>query len=354
MRIDDEAPIRGQVGCSVFVTRVVRGIDASRPTPPWMASRLRLSGVRSISLTVDITNYVMLELGPAAARIRPRHARGRHHRPSCDARARPLETLDGRTRKLDPEDLLITDDEGPIGIAGVMGGARTESGASTTRCPHRGCGLRPGFDRPLGPATQAAERGVQALRARRRPRGVADAAATRAAQLLVELAGGTLDVFGSARHAAVGARAHRAAGRLRARSSSASTTTTSRSARPSPSSAPAVEVSGQRLHRHPAHLAPRPHRRVHARRGGRATRRLRPHPVRAARRAARPRSDPRAEAPPLRRRVTGRGRREWRSSAFPFVREADNALFGAAEGVAPSIRAGQSARRRVAACSAAR
>ncbi|HKH09186.1 MAG TPA: phenylalanine--tRNA ligase subunit beta, partial [Agromyces sp.] len=63
VEIRDEAPIRGRAGSSVFATRVVRGVDPSRPTPAWMVVRLKLAGIRSLSLLVDITNYVMLEFG---------------------------------------------------------------------------------------------------------------------------------------------------------------------------------------------------------------------------------------------------------------------------------------------------
>ena len=63
MHLTDAAPIDGAPGCDRYVARIVRGIDPSRPTPPWMVSRLVLAGIRSISLPVDVSNYVMLELG---------------------------------------------------------------------------------------------------------------------------------------------------------------------------------------------------------------------------------------------------------------------------------------------------
>ncbi|WP_287902936.1 phenylalanine--tRNA ligase subunit beta, partial [Arthrobacter sp.] len=128
--LSDQAPIYGVPGCDRFVARVVRGVDASRPTPQWMVSRLRLAGIRSISLPVDISNYVMLELG------QPNHC---YDLDTLEGgivvrRALPGErivTLDEKDRALDAEDLVIADDSGAIGIAGVMGGARTEVSAGT-------------------------------------------------------------------------------------------------------------------------------------------------------------------------------------------------------------------------------
>ena len=115
----------------MFVTRVVRGVDATRPTPPWMVARLKLAGIRSISLLVDITNYVMLELGQPI------------HGYDFDAlqggivvrravAGETIVTLDDSTRTLHGEDLLITDGSGPIGLAGVMGGAATEMSGETS------------------------------------------------------------------------------------------------------------------------------------------------------------------------------------------------------------------------------
>jgi phenylalanyl-tRNA synthetase beta chain len=123
--------VEDPVGCPVFTGRSVTGFDPAAPTPAWMARRIQLAGMRPISLAVDVTNYVMLELG------QPIHGfdRDKLAGPIVVRRAREgerLRTLDGVDRTLSGEDLLITDDSGPIGLAGVMGGETTELSETTT------------------------------------------------------------------------------------------------------------------------------------------------------------------------------------------------------------------------------
>jgi phenylalanyl-tRNA synthetase beta chain len=119
------AAIEDPTACDRFVLREVRGFDPAARTPLWMRVRLARSGMRSVSLAVDVTNYLMLELG------QPLHAfdRSKLHGPVVVRRARPgetLTTLDHVTRTLDAADILITDDSGPISLAGTMGGLATE------------------------------------------------------------------------------------------------------------------------------------------------------------------------------------------------------------------------------------
>jgi phenylalanyl-tRNA synthetase beta chain len=193
--IADEAPIRGRLGVSVFMARVVRGVDPSRPTPAWMVSRLTLAGIRSISLIVDITNYVMLELGqPIHAYDLDKLVGGFTIR-----RAKPgerFETLDGKVRTLDPEDLLIDDESGPVGLAGVMGGASTEISDATTNVL-----VEAGNWEAVGIARTARRHKLWSEAARRYERGVdpavAAAGAARVVQLLEQLAGGTVDALGT-------------------------------------------------------------------------------------------------------------------------------------------------------------
>ena len=185
----DDAPIYGVAGCTRFVTREVTGIDPTRPTPRWMASRLQLAGMRSISLPVDISNYVMLELGSPlhfydadklSGAITVRRA----------AAGEKLTTLDEKERELSVEDLLITDESGAIGIAGVMGGASTEVSDATSRvlieaAHFDAVSIARSRRRHKLPseASKRFERGVD-------PR-IMQIAAQRAVDLLVELAGGT-------------------------------------------------------------------------------------------------------------------------------------------------------------------
>ena len=119
------ASIDDPTACDRFVLREARGFDPAMPTPLWIRVRLARCGLRSVSLAVDITNYLMLELG------QPLHAfdRTRLTGPIVVRRARPgerLETLDHVVRALDPDDILITDSSGPISLAGTMGGLATE------------------------------------------------------------------------------------------------------------------------------------------------------------------------------------------------------------------------------------
>ena len=131
LSVSDQAPIRGRKTSQSFILRTVTGIDVSKPTPTWMRARLKLAGMRSISLAVDITNYVMLELGQPVHAYDLDKIKGSFTIRRA-ARGEVLKTLDGQERKLHEEDLLITDESGPIGLAGVMGGASTEVSETTT------------------------------------------------------------------------------------------------------------------------------------------------------------------------------------------------------------------------------
>jgi phenylalanyl-tRNA synthetase beta chain len=177
--------------CPRFHHRVLVDIDNSRPSPLWLRERLRRAGQRSISPIVDITNYIVLELGQPmhaydlekieGGALDVRFARGGE---SCDL-------LDGRTVELAPDVLVIADAAGPVAMAGVMGGVRTSVTPQTTRVMLEVAWFAPsaiaGRGRRYGLTTDASqrfERGVDPELGRR--------AIERATALMLAVAGGTV------------------------------------------------------------------------------------------------------------------------------------------------------------------
>ncbi|MBA3303813.1 MAG: phenylalanine--tRNA ligase subunit beta, partial [Acidimicrobiia bacterium] len=126
--VEVEAPER----CGRFVARVLTGVTVG-PSPPWLANRLALAGMRPINNVVDASNYVMLELGQPNHPYDLGQLPGRGLRVRLAGEGEALVTLDGVERRLGPDDLLICDaEDAPVGIAGIMGGASAEIGPLTT------------------------------------------------------------------------------------------------------------------------------------------------------------------------------------------------------------------------------
>lgn len=175
--------------CPVYCGRRFRGVDATRRTPDWLRERLRRSGMRSVSLVVDITNYVMLELGQPLHAFDDAALHGTVHvRP-----AKPGETLrllNDESCTLDHGELVIADDEGAVALAGVMGGQRAE-----TRGDSRDIFLESACFLPGAVAGTGRRHKLHSDAAHRYERGVDPALAWRALDratgLILELAGGS-------------------------------------------------------------------------------------------------------------------------------------------------------------------
>ena len=180
--------IEDSVACPRFAARTIEGIDPRAPTPAWMRERIERSGIRSISAVVDITNYVMLELG------QPLHA--------YDDRllvgdivvrfARQDETLtllNGDTIALEPDLLLVCDSAKPLGLAGIMGGEHSGIALDTTIVYLEGAFWNPaviqGKMRRLGFTSDAGYRFERGVDFELGPRGV-----ERATQLILDICGG--------------------------------------------------------------------------------------------------------------------------------------------------------------------
>ena len=188
--IEDTFPIKvsDPQGCPRITARVVRGIDVSKPSPQWMQERLRRSGIRSIDAAVDITAYVMLELG------QPMHAYDLNLlNGSINVRkasqGEQLTLLNEQTVELNEEILVIADNEGAIGMAGIMGGDSTGVNANTTDVL-----LEAAFFDPITIAGKARSFGLHTDASHRFERGVDYAlqrqAMDRATQLLLDICGG--------------------------------------------------------------------------------------------------------------------------------------------------------------------
>jgi phenylalanyl-tRNA synthetase beta chain len=192
--IDDTFPVTVShaEGCPRYLGRVIRGVDVTRPTPTWMVEKLRRCGLRSIDPVVDVTNYVLLELG------QPMHAFDLNRLTGgIDVRLpKPGERvvlLDGSDVAVDADTLLITDADGPVALAGIMGGERSgivaEGGAPTTDIF-----LECAFFSPVAVAGRARRYGLQTDASHRYERGVdfelQHLATERATQLLLDIVGG--------------------------------------------------------------------------------------------------------------------------------------------------------------------
>ncbi|HUO96105.1 MAG TPA: phenylalanine--tRNA ligase subunit beta [Steroidobacteraceae bacterium] len=188
-------------GCARFAGRVIRGVNPRAATPLWMRERLRRAGLRSLGPLVDVTNYVMLELG------QPMHAYDlRELNLRLDARlattGERLELLDGSEIPLTPDMLVIADAAAPVGLAGIMGGKKSGIAPDTTDVFLEAAWFAPdaiaGRGRRFGVITDASqrfERGVD-------PAGQ-ERAIERASSLLIGIAGGTpgpTEVVTDARH----------------------------------------------------------------------------------------------------------------------------------------------------------
>jgi phenylalanyl-tRNA synthetase beta chain len=189
---DDGYPVRVEDpdGCPVFVARTVTGFDPTAESPEWLRNRVRLAGMRPISLAVDVTNYVMLETG------RPIHGYDgdKLQGTLVVRRATPgerLTTLDGVNRELSTEDLVVCDDSGVIGLGGVMGGETTEMSEATTTVV-----IEAAHWDPVSMFRTGKRHRLTSEAGKRNERGVdptiCEVAADRVAELLTTYGGGTV------------------------------------------------------------------------------------------------------------------------------------------------------------------
>lgn len=176
------------IACPRYCGRIVRNVNAAAPTPDWIKRRLERSGLRSLGAIVDITNYVLLELGQPlhafdlaklAGEVRVRMAKA----------GEKLELLNQQVAELQPDMLVIADNNGPLALAGIMGGAASAVSDATTDIF-----LESAFFAPSAIIGKARRLGISTDSSYRFERGV-DFAGTlvaleRASQLVLDICGG--------------------------------------------------------------------------------------------------------------------------------------------------------------------
>src|SRR5690606_13735356 len=188
--IDDRLDIRLEAphACPRYLGRIIRGVDVKAASPMWLVERLRRAGIRSLGPVVDVTNYVMLELG------QPMHA---FDLATIDGgivvrKARngeTLELLNGQTVTLRDDTLVIADHSRPVALAGIMGGEQPPMCVGA-----RDILLESAFFAPEAIAGRARQYGLHTDSSHRFERGVDYAlqrrAIERASQLIIEITGG--------------------------------------------------------------------------------------------------------------------------------------------------------------------
>jgi len=182
--VDDEVKVvvEDPVRCPRYTARVVKSVEDG-PSPELMAKRLELCGMRSLGLVVDVTNYVMLELGQPMHAFDHTKLAGRTVVVRCARDGEAMKTLDGVERRLDPSMLMICDAERPNAVAGIMGGEESEIAAGTKTVLLESALFEPTSTKAtatkLGLATESSYRYIRGV-----DKDVADFASRRAAHLL--------------------------------------------------------------------------------------------------------------------------------------------------------------------------
>ncbi|MDP2092188.1 MAG: phenylalanine--tRNA ligase subunit beta, partial [Pseudohongiella sp.] len=188
--IADVFPVRidASAECPRYFGRVIKGINPDSKTPLWLQERLRRCGLRSIDPVVDVTNYVLLELGQPMHAFDLQHLQGGIVVRMAEA-GEKIVLLDGKQIDVQPDTLLITDQQGPLALAGIMGGQNSGVSSET-----RDIFLECAWFNPLAIAGRARRYGLHTDSSHRYERGVdsglQQVAIERATQLLMEIVGG--------------------------------------------------------------------------------------------------------------------------------------------------------------------